>query len=79
MPTAEPTIDFADTVDFEAPADWALVRVRTEQADDGWAVDGSEAWSTDGRMPTLAWQAHVVQDAPAKDAPSATAALQGTS
>ncbi|MFB6942288.1 acyl-CoA thioesterase [Streptomyces sp. NPDC060286] len=80
VPTAELTIHFTDALDAGARADWALVRIRTEQAGGGWAVDDSAVWSADGRLLALARQARVVQDAPAEHAsvPAATTPPQET-
>ncbi|MFE1408336.1 acyl-CoA thioesterase [Streptomyces sp. NPDC058770] len=79
VPTAELTIHFADTPASEVLTDRALVRIRTEQAGGGWAVDDSEVWSADGRLLALARQARVVQDAPAENAPSPSTAPRETS
>lgn len=65
MPTAELTVHFTDALDDGAPRGWALVRIRTEQAGSGWAVDDSTVWSADGRLLALARQARVVQRATA--------------
>ncbi|WP_326725122.1 thioesterase family protein [Streptomyces sp. NBC_00243] len=65
VPTAELTVHFTDALDDGAPRGWALVRIRTEQAGSGWAVDDSTVWSADGRLLALARQARVVQRATA--------------
>ncbi|MEU6014892.1 thioesterase family protein [Streptomyces sp. NPDC047515] len=80
VPTAELTIHFTDALDTEALTGWALVRIRTEQAGSGWAVDDSAVWSADGRLLALARQARVVQDASADHAssPSSTTLQQET-
>ncbi|WP_374202000.1 hypothetical protein [Streptomyces sp. AC550_RSS872] len=65
VPTAELTVHLTDAFDDGAHEGWALVRIRTEQAGGGWAVDDSAVWSADGRLPALARQARVVRAQPA--------------
>jgi len=65
--TAELTVHFTDALDIGALEGWALVRMRTEQAGSGWAIDDSAVWSVDGRLLALARQARVVQDVPDPD------------
>ncbi|MFD4523577.1 acyl-CoA thioesterase [Streptomyces sp. NPDC058470] len=61
VPTAELTVHFTDALDAGAPEGWALVRIRTEQAGSGWAIDDSTVWSVDGRLLAVARQARVVR------------------
>ncbi|MFD4622064.1 acyl-CoA thioesterase [Streptomyces sp. NPDC058475] len=63
VPTAELTVHFTDALDGGTPEGWALVRIRTEQAGSGWAVDDSAVWAADGRLLAVARQARVVQEA----------------
>ncbi|MEU1406695.1 thioesterase family protein [Streptomyces sp. NPDC005728] len=64
VPTAELTVHFTDALDGAPLRGWALVRIRTEHAGAGWAIDDSAVWSADGRLLALARQARAVQDAP---------------
>ncbi|MEV7345231.1 thioesterase family protein [Streptomyces sp. NPDC093544] len=66
VPTAELTVHFTDALDAGASEGWALVRIRTEQAGSGWAIDDSAVWSADGRLLAVARQARVVQGAQGK-------------
>ncbi|WP_246113839.1 thioesterase family protein [Streptomyces montanus] len=70
IPTAELTVHFTDALDAGPAEGWALVRIRTEQAGNGWALDESEVRSAEGRLLALARQARVVQDAPGHQNPS---------
>ncbi|PIB07674.1 hypothetical protein B1C81_19390 [Streptomyces sp. HG99] len=63
VPTAELTVHFSNALDDGAAHGWALVRIRTEQAGSGWAVDDSTVWAADGRLLAVARQARVVQEA----------------
>lgn len=65
VPTAELTVHLTDAFDDGTHEGWALVRIRTEQAGGGWAVDDSAVWSADGRLLALARQARVVRAQPA--------------
>jgi acyl-CoA thioesterase len=62
VPTAELTVHFTDAVEPGPVPDWALVRIRTEHAGGGWAIENSAIWSTDGRLLALARQARAVRD-----------------
>ncbi|MGW5174159.1 acyl-CoA thioesterase [Streptomyces sp. NPDC004082] len=62
VPTAELTVHFTDALTGGAPGGWALVRMRTERAGGGWAIDDSAVWSSDGRLLAVARQARVVLD-----------------
>lgn len=62
VPTAELTVHFTDAVDAGPTSDWALVRIRTEHAGGGWAIENSALWSTDGRLLALARQARAVRE-----------------
>ncbi|GAB2728484.1 acyl-CoA thioesterase [Streptomyces bullii] len=64
VPTAELTVHFTDAVE-DALDGWALVRIRTDHAGGGWAVDDSAVWSADGRLLALGRQARVVRAGPA--------------
>ncbi|WP_128429770.1 acyl-CoA thioesterase [Streptomyces cyaneus] len=65
VPTAELTVHLTDALDGGAHEGWALVRIRTEHAGGGWAVDDSAVWSADGRLLALARQSRVVRAQPA--------------
>lgn len=67
VPSAELTVHFTDALDDDGPdgdarEGWALVRIRTEQAGGGWAVDDSAVWAADGRLLAVGRQARVVQE-----------------
>ncbi|MFF4234194.1 acyl-CoA thioesterase [Streptomyces sp. NPDC001820] len=61
VPTAELTVHFTDALDTGPATGWALVRIRTEHAGSGWAIDDSAVWSADGRLLALARQARIIQ------------------
>ncbi|MET7527384.1 thioesterase family protein [Streptomyces sp900116325] len=61
VPTAELTVHFTDALDVAPAEGWALVRIRTEHAGSGWAIDDSTIWSTSGRLLALARQARAVR------------------
>lgn len=65
VPTAELTVHLTDALDDGVHEGWALVRIRTEHAGSGWAVDDSAVWSADGRLLALARQSRVVRAQPA--------------
>ncbi|MFI8189276.1 acyl-CoA thioesterase [Streptomyces sp. NPDC085946] len=67
VPTAELTVHFTGALD-DAPEGWALVRIRTEEAGGGWAVDDSAVWSAEGALLGLGRQARVVRGAPGQPA-----------
>jgi acyl-CoA thioesterase len=62
VPTAELTVHFTDALDGRPAQDWALVRIRTEHAGSGWAIENSAIWATDGRLLALARQARTVRE-----------------
>nr|WP_081239489.1 thioesterase family protein [Streptomyces viridosporus] len=62
VPTAELTVHFTDALDDEAPEGWALVRIRTDHAGGGWAVDDSAVWSAGRRLLATGRQARVVRE-----------------
>lgn len=61
VPTAQLTVHFTDALDESAPEGWALVRIRTDHAGGGWAVDDSAVWSADGRLLALGRQSRVIR------------------
>ncbi|WP_329289267.1 thioesterase family protein [Streptomyces pseudovenezuelae] len=61
VPSAELTVHFTDAVDESAGDGWSLVRIRTDHAGAGWAVDDSAVWAPDGRLPALGRQSRVVR------------------
>ncbi|MFB6703872.1 acyl-CoA thioesterase [Streptomyces sp. NPDC056333] len=61
VPTAELTVHFTDALDVAPAEGWALVRIRTEHAGSGWAIDDSTIWSASGRLLALARQARAVR------------------
>ncbi|GAA3506138.1 acyl-CoA thioesterase II [Streptomyces prasinosporus] len=61
VPTAELTVHFTDALDDGAPEGWGLVRIRTDHAGGGWAVDDSAVWSADRRLLATGRQARVVR------------------
>ncbi|MEV0175869.1 thioesterase family protein [Streptomyces sp. NPDC050803] len=65
VPTAELTVHLTDALDADAPDGWALVRIRTDHAGAGWAVDDSAVWAADGRLLALGRQSRVVRGQPA--------------
>ncbi|MEU6420047.1 acyl-CoA thioesterase [Streptomyces spiralis] len=62
VPTVELTVHFTDALDARPAQDWALVRIRTEHAGSGWAIENSAIWSTDGRLLALARQARAIRE-----------------
>ncbi|MFD5074926.1 acyl-CoA thioesterase [Streptomyces sp. NPDC058371] len=79
VPTAELTVHFTDALADGVQDGWALVRMRTEQAGSGWAVDDSAVWSADGRLLAVARQARVVLDLqPPDDTDTAPAPAVGS-
>ncbi|MGW2947905.1 thioesterase family protein [Streptomyces sp. NPDC001226] len=62
VPTAELTVHFTDALDAAPVEDRVLVRIRTEYAGGGWAVEDSALWSTTGRLLALARQARVLRN-----------------
>ncbi|WP_436850427.1 acyl-CoA thioesterase [Streptomyces griseoloalbus] len=74
VPTAELTLHFTDALDEEAPQGWALVRIRTEHAGGGWAVDDSAVWSAGRRLLATGRQARVVRERRDTGTPGQTAA-----
>lgn len=63
VPTAELTVHFTDALGEGVLEGWTLVRIRTEHAGGGWAVDDSAVWSADRRLLATARQARVVREA----------------
>lgn len=61
VPTAELTVHFTDALDGAAASEWSLVRIRTDHAGAGWAVDDSAVWSAEGRLLALGRQSRVVR------------------
>ncbi|MFF7168514.1 acyl-CoA thioesterase [Streptomyces pseudovenezuelae] len=61
VPSAELTVHFTDAVDESAGDGWSLVRIRTDHAGAGWAVDDSAVWAADGRLLALGRQSRVVR------------------
>ncbi|MFC9082917.1 hypothetical protein ACFTY7_39170 [Streptomyces sp. NPDC057062] len=64
VPTAELTVHFTDALEAAPVEDRVLVRIRTEYAGSGWAVEGSALWSTTGRLLALARQARALRNGP---------------
>ncbi|MFJ9761298.1 acyl-CoA thioesterase [Streptomyces sp. NPDC101149] len=62
VPTAELTVHFTDALDAAPVEGWALVRIRTEYAGSGWAVEDSALWSTTGQLLALARQARALRN-----------------
>ncbi|MGW5463665.1 thioesterase family protein [Streptomyces sp. NPDC003996] len=62
VPTAELTVHFTDALGSGPAQQWALVRISTEYAGSGWAIENSAIWSTDGRLLALARQARAVRE-----------------
>ncbi|MFG2629784.1 thioesterase family protein [Streptomyces sp. NPDC048473] len=60
VPTAQLTVHFTDALVSGPVQEWALVRIRTEHAGSGWAVDDSAVWAADGRLLALARQSRTV-------------------
>lgn len=65
VPSAELTVHFTDALDAGGSllGGWALVRIRTDHAGAGWAVDDSAVWAADGRLLALGRQSRVVRGA----------------
>lgn len=63
VPSAELTVHFTDALDDggSLPDGWTLVRIRTDHAGAGWAVDDSAVWAADGRLLALGRQSRVVR------------------
>ncbi|MFJ4465898.1 thioesterase family protein [Streptomyces sp. NPDC089424] len=61
VPTAELTVHFTDALDAGPAEDWVLLRIRTEHAGSGWAIENSCIWSTDAELLALARQARAVR------------------
>ncbi|MFE1835239.1 acyl-CoA thioesterase [Streptomyces sviceus] len=61
VPSAELTVHFTDALDEGVGDGWTLVRIRTDRAGAGWAVDDSAVWAADGRLPALGRQSRVVR------------------
>lgn len=63
VPSAELTVHFTDALDEKETlrTGWALVRIRTDHAGAGWAVDDSAVWAADGRLLALGRQSRVVR------------------
>ncbi|MFJ4933686.1 acyl-CoA thioesterase [Streptomyces pseudovenezuelae] len=61
VPSAELAVHFTDAVDESAGDGWSLVRIRTDHAGAGWAVDDSAVWAADGRLLALGRQSRVVR------------------
>ena len=57
IPTADLYVQYAATSSDDP---WALVRIRTTQAGDGWCVDDSEVWDRSGRLLATARQTRLV-------------------
>lgn len=63
VPTAQLTVHLTDALDEGPLEGQALVRIRTDHAGGGWAVDDSAVWTVDGRLLALGRQARVVRGA----------------
>ncbi|MER6283197.1 acyl-CoA thioesterase [Streptomyces sviceus] len=61
VPSAELTVHFTDALDEGVGDGWTLVRIRTDRAGAGWAVDDSAVWAADGRLLALGRQSRVVR------------------
>ncbi|NEC48200.1 thioesterase family protein, partial [Actinospica acidiphila] len=62
VPTAEMTVHFTDALDDGPAHGWSLVRIRTDHAGGGWAVDDSAVWTADRRLLAAARQTRVVRE-----------------
>lgn len=60
VPTAQLTVHLTDVLDGAPAQEWALVRIRTDHAGSGWAVDDSAVWAADGRLLALARQSRTI-------------------
>ncbi|CAM5712784.1 putative protein OS=Streptomyces albaduncus OX=68172 GN=FHS32_001851 PE=4 SV=1 [Streptomyces griseoloalbus] len=56
------TVHFTDALDDGPAHGGSLVRIRTDHAGGGWALDDSAVWSAEGRLLAAARQARVVRD-----------------
>jgi acyl-CoA thioesterase len=56
VPTVDLTVHLTDALDAGPVGGWALMRIRTEHAGSGWAIDDSTVWSDDGRLLALGRQ-----------------------
>lgn len=75
VPSAELTVHFGDALDDGPVPGWALVRIRTEHAGSGWAMDDSAVWTPDGRLLALGRQARrILPDSVSADSAAASAA-----
>ncbi|MDH6572361.1 acyl-CoA thioesterase [Streptomyces sp. SAI-208] len=61
VPSAELTVHFTDALDEGTGDGWSLVRIRTDHAGAGWAVDDSAVWAADGTLLALGRQSRVVR------------------
>jgi acyl-CoA thioesterase len=59
VPTADLYVHFAGGASASTDP-WALVRIGTSSAGDGWCVDDSEVWDRDGRLLASARQTRLV-------------------
>lgn len=50
VPTVELSVSYASGLDDEPVRGWALTRIATRTAGDGWCVDDCEVWAPDGRL-----------------------------
>jgi acyl-CoA thioesterase len=60
VPSAELTVHFGASLDAGPARGWALVRMETRDAGNGWAVDDSTIWSEDGEVLALARQSRLI-------------------
>lgn len=64
IPTADIAIHLTSAADHADPGAWHPVRISTEEAHDGWSLDGSAVWDCDGRLMALGRQARRVLELP---------------
>jgi hypothetical protein len=60
VPSVDLTVHLTDALDDGPCREWALVRIRTEHAGAGWAIDDSAVRVEDGRLLAVARQARRV-------------------
>ncbi|GGV01352.1 hypothetical protein GCM10010211_80780 [Streptomyces albospinus] len=62
IPSAEISVRFTDRIAERGLDGWALIEVRTEQADAGWTLESGRLWTPDGALMGVSLQTRRIVD-----------------